>query len=98
MKIVNKTKFVRAMSVILILLFVCMIFSSKTYSNVEIEYKEIFISSGDTLWGIAQNESNNNKYFENKDIREVVNIIKKSNNLENTNLLEGQKILVPIYK
>ena len=35
------------------------------------------VKRGDTLWGIAQNESNNNKYFENKDIREVVNIIKK---------------------
>lgn len=98
MKIVNKAKFVRTMSVILILLFVCVFFSSKTYSNVEIGYKEIFISSGDTLWGIGQDEFINNKYFENKDIREVVNIIKKINNLENTNLVEGQKILVPIYK
>ncbi|MBQ2938193.1 MAG: LysM peptidoglycan-binding domain-containing protein [Clostridia bacterium] len=98
MKIVNKTKFIRTMSIILITLFICIIFSSNTYSNVEIGNKEIFISSGDTLWKISQNELNNNKYFENKDIREVVNIIKKTNNLKNTNVVEGQKIIIPIYK
>ena len=80
MKIVNKTKFVRTISILGAIILAFIIFSSNTYSKGEIKYREDYIYSGDTLWSIAKNEIENNKYFENKDIREVVNELKTVNN------------------
>ena len=54
MKIVNKTKFVRTISVFIILLGLILIFSKNTYSKGEITYKEDYIYAGDTLWNIAK--------------------------------------------
>ena len=98
MKIVNVKKFVRTISILLTILLSIIIFSNKTYSKVEVGYKEECIVVGDTLWNISKQEAQYNKYFENKDIREIVNEIKKTNNLENLDLYEGQKIRIPIYK
>lgn len=98
MKIVNKTKFVRTMSIFLILLVLIVIFAKNTYSRGEIIYKEDYICSGDTLWSIAKNEISNNKYFENKDIREVISELKKVNNFAQTNLEVGDIIKIPMYK
>lgn len=47
---------------------------------------------------IAKNEIENNKYFENKDIREVVNELKTINNLSTSSLYEGDKLKIPQYK
>ena len=63
----------------------------------ETKYKEEYVYSGDTLWSIAQNELENNKYFEGKDIRYVIEELKKVNNLSNSNLTEGDKIRIPNY-
>lgn len=98
MKIVNKTKFVRTLSVFIILLGVIVIFSKNTYSKGEISYKEDYIYAGDTLWSIAKDEIENNKYFENKDIRAVVDELKTVNNFKISDLYEGEKIRIPIYK
>ena len=98
MKIVNVKKFVRTISILLTILLSIIIFSDKTYSKVEVGYKEECIVVGDTLWNISKQEAQYNKYFENKDIREIVNEIKRTNNLENLDLYEGQKIRIPIYK
>lgn len=98
MKIVNKTKFIRTISILIMLISIVIFFSKNTYSNGEISYKEDYIYAGDTLWSIAKNEIENNKYFENKDIRAVVNELKTVNNFSNSELYEGQKIKIPIYK
>lgn len=98
MKIVNVKKFLRTISILLTILLSIIIFSNKTYSKVEVGYKEECIVVGDTLWNISKQEAQYNKYFENKDIREIVNEIKRTNNLENLDLYEGQKIRIPIYK
>lgn len=98
MKIVNRTKFVRTISIFIILLGVIIIFSKNTYSKGDIAYKEDYIYAGDTLWSIAENEIENNKYFENKDIRAVVNELKTVNNFSSSELYEGEKIRIPIYK
>ena len=97
MKIVNKAKFLRTVITLGTIIFALIIFSNKTYSKGEISYKEDYIYSGDTLWSIAEYELKNNKYFENKDIRDVISEIKSLNNLKNTDLVEGQKILIPAY-
>lgn len=97
MKIVNKKKFVRTMSILVILTSSLVLFA-KSYSKGEIVYKENYIYSGDTLWSIAKSEIKNNAYFKSKDIREVVNELETINNLGNTVLIEGEKIKIPIYK
>ena len=98
MKIVDKAKFVRTISILIILICMVIIFSKNTYSKGEISYKENYIYEGDTLWSIAKNEIENNKYFENKDIRNVVDELKSVNNFSNSELYKGQKIMIPIYK
>lgn len=97
MKIVNVKKFIRTMSILGILILIIILFSNKTYSKVDTEYKEESIILGDTLWSISQEEAKNNKYFENKDIREIVSEIKRINKLDNLDLREGQKLLIPTY-
>ena len=97
MKIVNKTKFVRTICIFIILLGLILIFSKNTYSKGEITYKEDYIYAGDTLWSIAEKESQNNKYFEGKDIRYVVNELKNINNLASSSLKEGDKLKIPNF-
>ncbi|OKZ74038.1 MAG: hypothetical protein BHW00_05850 [Clostridium sp. 26_22] len=97
MKIVNVKKFIRTISILVILILIIILFSNKTYSKVDTKYKEESIILGDTLWSISQEESKNNKYFENKDIREIVSEIKRINKLDNLDLKEGQKLVIPTY-
>lgn len=98
MKIVNKRKFIKNISILVLVLISLTIFSKNTYSKVEITYREDYIYSGDTLWTISKNEIENNKYFKNKDIRQVINELKNINNLSESSLEVGKKIKIPIYK
>lgn len=98
MKIINKTKFIRTCSVLGVILCMIVIFSSKTYSKGEIDYKIEYVCKGETLWNIAKEESKNNKYFEKEDIRNIIYELQNINNLDNSNLYEGMKIKIPIYK
>ena len=97
MKIVNVKKFIRTISILVILILIIILFTNKTYSKVDTKYKEESIILGDTLWSISQQEAKSNKYFENKDIREIVSEIKRINKLDNLDLKEGQKLLIPTY-
>lgn len=97
MKIVNKGKFIKTNLILIIIVGAIIGFTTNTYSKVETKYKEEYVYSGDTLWSIAQNELENNKYFEGKDIRHVIEELKKVNNLSNSNLTEGDKIRIPNY-
>lgn len=97
MRIVNKTKFIRSNVILVILICSIVIFATNTYSNVETKYKEEYVCAGDTLWSIAQEELENNKYFEGKDIRYVVNELKNVNNLASANLKEGHKLKIPSF-
>ena len=97
MKIVNKRKFIRSNVILMILVGTIIIFATNAYSNVETKYKEEYVCAGDTLWSIAQEELENNKYFEGKDIRYVVNELKNVNNLASSNLKEGDKLKIPSF-
>ena len=97
MKIVNKGKFIKTNLILIIIVGAIIGFTTNTYSKVETKYKEEYVYLGDTLWSISQEESKNNKYFENKDIREIVSEIKRINKLDNLDLKEGQKLLIPTY-
>ena len=97
MKIVNKGKFIKTNLILIIIVGAIIGFTTNTYSKVETKYKEEYIYAGDTLWSIAKEELENNKYFEGKDIRYVVDELKKVNNLSSSNLSEGDKIKIPNY-
>ena len=96
MKRINKRKFIRSTSITmgLIILLILML-SNISFSHTEIKYKEIAVSSGDTLWNIAKYEQNNNLYFEDKDVRDIVAEIKLLNNLKTSNLNIGDKLSIP---
>lgn len=96
MRIVNKKKFIKMIILIIGLIsisFIC--FSNICFSKEEVKTKTIYVSNGDTLWTIARQEQENNIYYENKDIRDIIYQIKKLNNLQNNdNLMEGQKLII----
>lgn len=97
MKIVDKRKFIRSLIVIGgIILLISFIFANKTFSHSATSYKKIHVSSGDTLWNIAQEQKNTNLYFEDKDIRSIIDEIKYTNNLNTSNLEIGQELNIPI--
>ena len=97
MRIVNKKKFIRSMILMFgVLILISFIFANKSLSHTEKNFKKVYISSGDTLWSIAKEEKDNNEYFENKDIREIVYELKNINELSSSNLKVGQEINVPI--
>lgn len=96
MRIVNKKKFIRSMSITIgLIIFIILILANISFSHTEIKYKEIAISSGDTLWNIAKFEKSNNVYFEDKDIRDIIDEIKYTNKLNSSNLNIGDKLSIP---
>ncbi len=68
---------------------------NKSYSKVEVNYKTEYASSGDTLWSIAERESRNNKYYQDKDIRYIIYDLKQLNNISESSLSVGQEIKIP---
>lgn len=97
MKIKNVKKFVRSILIILgIILSISLLISKASLSYKETEYKTISVSAGDTLWEIASYNQSSNDYYENKDIRYIINDIMKINNLENSSLTVNQELLIPI--
>ena len=96
MKIVNRKKFIRSVSITIgLIIFIIMLFVNTSFSHTETKLKKLCISSGDSLWGIAEYEKKNNPYFENKDIRNIVDEIKYINNLKTSNLNIGDELNIP---
>ena len=89
LKIKNKTRFTFSIFIIFVIIIsLFSMFTSKVFSYQEPQYTEITISYGDTLWSIAQKLEGN--------INENIFNIQKINNLENCNIYEGQKLLIPV--
>lgn len=96
LKITNKKKFIRSILIILgAIMFISLFISNISFSHGENTYKTIYVSNGDTLWSIAKEEQENNAYYEDKDIREVVNNIKTVNKLNSSDLSSNQKLVIP---
>lgn len=92
--IVNRPKFILMTVLTLILLstiisyFTGLFMSEATTNQVSVIVE---IVKGDTLWDIA---SNYNYY--NEDIRKVVHRIKKFNQLDDSYLIAGQTLVIPL--
>ena len=98
MKIVNKRKFIRTITILIGIGIIGLIIMNKAYSNADVVYKEHYIYDGDTLWSIAQEQIANNEYFENKDITYVNFELQNINNLETSDLSKGNKIKIPVLE
>lgn len=88
-----KNKFRFTVSMIIILTIVFSVFTSittKVFSHQKPVYAEITVSYGDTLWSIA-------KKLDGK-INENIYNIQKINNLNDCNIYEGQRLLIPEQK
>lgn len=97
LKIVNKKKFIRMVASIVIILASIFIGLNKAYSSGKMEYKQEYVVSGDTLWSLAEKESQENDFYKNKDVRDIIQELKYINHLESNDLKIGQEILIPTY-
>lgn len=100
MKIVNMKKFVRSICILIgIIIAIVLLFPKATLSHndgKQPNYETISVSQGDTLWSIASNQQENNPYYTEKDVRDIIKEIKKVNQLNNSELQIGQTIKVPV--
>ena len=71
-RIVNKKKFIRMVTVVVTILASIFIGLNKAYSSGEVRYKQEYIVSGDTLWSLAKQEALENEFYKNKDIRDII--------------------------
>lgn len=96
MKKLNMKRIVKLSIVIVVLSIMILLFvhsTSLSYKNIE--YNEIYVCRGDTLWDIAKSEQEDNEYYKGKDVREIIFDIKKVNNLTSSDLNINQKLLIP---
>ncbi len=96
-RIVNKKKFIRSMSIMLLIIVgIILLFSKSSLShNEHTSYGTITVVRGDTLWQIALDQQKNNPYYENKDVRDIIQNIKNINELTNSGLMVGQELKIP---
>lgn len=79
----------------IILSIIVLFFSLKSHAyNNRISYKTIIVNRGQTLWNIAKEEQKSNEYFKNKDIRDIIKNIEKTNNIKNSTIYENQKLKI----
>ena len=96
-RIVNVKKFILSTTILFLSIFaIISAIVNTTYSYNETKYKKIYINDGDTLWNIAIAEKEKNEYYKDKDVRYIVQNIKKVNNLSVSNLKVNQELLIPI--
>lgn len=100
MKIVNMKKFVRSILILIgVIISLVLFFPKATLSHNEKEYSDyetISVAQGDTLWSIASYQQENNPYYIEKDVRDIVSNLKKVNQLYTADLQIGQTLKVPV--
>lgn len=95
-KIVNLGKFIRSILIILgIIICISLFISNTSFSHADTKYKTIYVANGDTLWDIAKEQKESNSYYEDEDIRDIINNIKSVNKLSNSDVSANQKLIIP---
>lgn len=91
----KSNRIIKAKSRILILITALTIISVpiivKAKGTQESQYITVVVRSGDTLWDIASEYTESNK-----DVRETIYNIKKTNNMDSAMLFPGQELLIPV--
>lgn len=97
MKIVNVKRFIRSIILVLgVMVILSLMLVKPTFSYKELEYKAIYVSEGETLWGLAEELQESNEYYKGKDVRYIIDSLMNINNLNSKTLAVGQKLQVPI--
>lgn len=87
MRIVNKKRFILAVTILMVLIITLFSHCSAMPKNNEIE--SITISTGDTLWSIASEYKKPGQ-----DVREYIYELRKLNNLTDCTIYPGQEIQI----
>ena len=95
MRIKNKRRFITMVTILSFIIISILILNTKTFSEVESDTKIVYVAYGDTLWKIAEEQKENNLYYEGKNIRDILEDIKNTNNLNDSYIYEGQKLEIP---
>ena len=100
LKIVNMKKFIRSISILLFVVVAIIFLSTKVSLShneyPQLNYDTVTVIKGDTLWQISVEQQKNNPYYTNKDVRNIINHIKKVNNLKTSDLTIGQELKIPV--
>ena len=92
---INLKKFIRALVIVIgITILITFLATKSIYSYEKLKTKTIYTNKGDTLWNIALDEKENNKYYKNKNIREIVYDIKQINNMQDSIILPGETLKI----
>lgn len=94
-KIVNKMRFTIALFILLVsVLCVCIVAYNRVSENENIIYIDYVVTNGDTLWSIADIQSNDQL-----DTRDVVSHISKTNNISGSDhIYPGQTLKIPTWE
>lgn len=90
----KKSYILTILTTIVMIIAIILIGSSMTNSNVygdsEMEYTEIIVESGDTLWAIAETHSTDNE-----DVRIMIRLIVEANLLTSDVIHPGDYLKIP---
>lgn len=94
-KVVDRRRFylfITSLFVVMAIIILSLISNNKVHSSVyEIDYEEVEVVEGDTLWNIAVG------YLPEKtDIRKMIYDIKEFNNMETSYIYPGDIIKIPL--
>ena len=95
-KIASLHRFVTFLAIFTALIVMLLFVMSDLVSSEglsEIEYRNVFVEPGDTIWSIASESRNDNP---DTDIREIISHISDVNNISASQLKAGDVIQVPI--
>ncbi len=88
----DKRRFMIAIAIVLTVTAATLFIAFDKISGYsEPSYLEVVVTRGDTMWDIIQEV-----YGENTDIRRMISSVKRINGLENTDIYEGQVMLLPV--
>ena len=83
---------------IIICLFIFLLLSifnrSEASPSKVLKVKTYYVSKGDTLWSIANNEKNINSYYKNIDVQDIVEEIRNYNNIDEDLININQKLFI----
>ena len=91
----NMKRIMTNICIILLFIIVMNFISNFTFGNKHIDTKSVTVSTGDTLWKIAQDVCNSSS--EDLNVQNIVIEIKNINNLKSSNIYSGQVLEIPIY-
>lgn len=92
---INLKKFIRALVIVIgITILITFLATKSIYSYEKLKTKTIYTNKGDTLWNIALDEKENNKYYKDKNIREIVYDIKQINDMQDSIILPGEALKI----